>query len=187
RRVVQRKPDSAQNSARLHSGERSSNSRRPQPPSQQATVDTMSPRISARRRAEGQQMHAMHYPAPPPAGTATPALTIDQVEDSGELAPSPLFDLSEQCTCVSELVRLGPIGRGSTAQVYKALHIPSLRVVAEKALPATDAKKCTAIAQEVLVTSQLLQASADGAEGKCPYLVDIVKVKPDPQRGVVCI
>jgi hypothetical protein len=188
RRVVQRSAESGQNGARLNSGERSAGARRPQPPSQRPGSDTKPRKISAGKQRQQQELAPVWCPAPPPSNAAQPALTIDHVvDDCAEPAPLLPFDLGEQCTCVQELARLGPIGRGSSAHVYKAVHIPSLKIVAEKALPATGAKQCMAIAKELLVTSQLLQASADGTEGKCPYLVDITKVKPDHQKGIVCI
>lgn len=49
----------------------------------------------------------------------------------------------------NELVSLGVLGRGACSKVYKSLHIPSLRIVAQKIIPSCDEQKWHQVVREL--------------------------------------
>jgi len=89
----------------------------------------------------------------------------------------------------NELVSLGVLGRGACSKVYKSLHIPSLRIVAQKSIPFCDEQRYRQIVREL----RILYASARDTQGMrswicnaCSmrkYIVNFYDAFIDPRRG----
>ena len=104
----------------------------------------------------------------------------------------------------TRLLRLDMLGRGASGSVYKAIHLPTLRVVAVKVIPVFDAAKRKQMIQELKVLYKNLvpldkrrantnaRGSSDspprGAQRMgCPFMVGFYDAFITPNDGTVSI
>ena len=112
------------------------------------------------------------------------------------------FSSGRSASLSDELVSLGELGYGACSTVYKKLHLPSLRIVAEKKISVSDAQKCRQIVRE-LQTLYLATISCQSARTvhiwvsdlgpfKCPfsvqkYIVDFYDAFIDLDNGQLSV
>ncbi|RLN78414.1 hypothetical protein BBJ28_00012541 [Nothophytophthora sp. Chile5] len=92
------------------------------------------------------------------------------------------------------LVKLGVLGRGASGVVHKALHVPSLLLVAVKVIPVFEHEKRHQLIAELkaLYNNLSTLSDADGAEAArqsvaCPELVCLYDAFMNPNEGNVSI
>ena len=95
-----------------------------------------------------------------------------------------------------DLLRLCVLGRGAGGIVYKALHVPTLRLVAIKKIPVFEADKRQQMVKELKALYQnLVPIMGEGSttargglkEGPCPYIVAFHDAFINPDEGNISI
>ncbi|RLN96071.1 hypothetical protein BBJ28_00012849 [Nothophytophthora sp. Chile5] len=106
-------------------------------------------------------------------------------QSGGQLQPS---------NTKKHLVKLGVLGRGASGVVHKALHVPSLLLVAVKVIPVFEHEKRHQLIAELkaLYNNLSTLSDADGAEAvrqsvACPELVCLYDAFMNPNEGNVSI
>ncbi|KAL7686154.1 putative protein kinase [Plasmopara halstedii] len=114
---------------------------------------------------------------------------------SPENLPSTLSDRPQQPSNTKKhLVKLGILGRGASGVVHKALHVPSLMLVAVKVIPVFEYDKRHQLTAELTALYNNL-ATLPGAEAvetprqsvACPELVCLYDAFMNPNEGNVSI
>lgn len=116
-----------------------------------------------------------------------------QIKQSG-ITRSPDRSKSNQKTPLDakkHLVKLGVLGRGASGVVHKALHVPSLLLVAVKVIPVFEnEKRHQLIAELKALYNNLSTLSDDAADRKsvaCPEIVCLYDAFMNPNEGNVSI
>ena len=88
-----------------------------------------------------------------------------------------------EASSVYSLMRLNEVlGRGSSAVVYKAIILDSMIVCAEKVVVVSDPSKRSQLVHEL----KALKAAVNG-DVKCPYIVRLFDVVPNPVDGTLSV
>jgi hypothetical protein len=101
-------------------------------------------------------------------------------------------DRASDETSLLDLVRLNPIGKGSSASVYKSVLFPSLQVIADKVVVLSNKDKSSQIVRELRSLKAALQSgggdpgssSSTAATGE-DSIVKLLDVFPNPRDGTI--
>ena len=102
----------------------------------------------------------------------------------------------EHMTAQDELLRLCVLGKGASGIVYKAVHVPTLRLVAIKKIPVFDQEKRNQMVRELkalyknlvpIVGAGASTARGSIREGPCPYIVAFHDAFITPSEGNISI
>ncbi|KAG7395897.1 Mitogen-activated protein kinase kinase 5 [Phytophthora boehmeriae] len=117
--------------------------------------------------------------------TRSPDRDIDSPQSDTRLQPS---------NTRKHLVKLGVLGRGASGVVHKALHVPSLMLVAVKVIPVFEHEKRHQLIAELKALYNNLSTLADSDHGEtarqsvaCPELVCLYDAFMNPNEGNVSI
>ena len=82
-----------------------------------------------------------------------------------------------------EMIRVSVLGQGASGKVYKAIHVPTMQLLAAKVIPAFDAEKRRQMTMELKLLWKLLRTRDAGSfnQSPCPYVVAFYDAFANPQ------
>jgi serine/threonine protein kinase len=120
---------------------------------------------------------------------------ITEVPDRYAESGAPSSDPSGM-NMKNDLIKLCVLGRGASGVVYKAVHIPTLRIVGIKTIPVFEQDKRHQMVRELkALYNNLVPITGDGsttrrgsaATGVCPHIVSFYDAWANPDEGSISI